>query len=187
MEASLTMPRGTEVNEAQPQLETPEWTDPKRYLWLLGLVIPAAPLLLLALWLATDVDAVWWIGPFLFFFVLPFGDAMVGSDAENPPDLALAWLEEDRYYRWCTYLYLPLQFASIIMACWVWGSGEMGFLGDLGLAGTVGIVSGVAINTAHELGHKRASHERWLSKVALSTTCYGHFYIEHNRGHHVRV
>jgi alkane 1-monooxygenase len=29
--------------------------------------------------------------------------------------------------------------------------------------------------------------ERWLSKIALAQTFYGHFYIEHNRGHHVRV
>ncbi len=52
---------------------------------------------------------------------------------------------------------------------------------------TVGVVSGIAINTAHELGHKRASMERWLSKVALAQSAYGHFFIEHNRGHHVRV
>jgi alkane 1-monooxygenase len=49
------------------------------------------------------------------------------------------------------------------------------------------MVAGVAINTAHELGHKRASSERWLSRVALAQTGYGHFFIEHNRGHHVRV
>ncbi len=49
------------------------------------------------------------------------------------------------------------------------------------------MVSGVAINTAHELGHKRASLERWLSRVALAQSGYGHFFIEHNRGHHVKV
>ena len=49
------------------------------------------------------------------------------------------------------------------------------------------MVSGIAINTAHELGHKRASLERWLSQVALAQSGYGHFFIEHNRGHHVRV
>ena len=57
----------------------------------------------------------------------------------------------------------------------------------LGLALTLACVNGIGINTAHELGHKRASLERWLSKVALAPTGYGHFFIEHNRGHHVRV
>ena len=51
----------------------------------------------------------------------------------------------------------------------------------------MGVVGGIAINTAHELGHKRDSSERWLSRVALAQTGYGHFFIEHNRGHHVRV
>ena len=49
------------------------------------------------------------------------------------------------------------------------------------------MIGGVGINTAHELGHKKDSLERWLSKITLAQTCYGHFYIEHNRGHHVRV
>jgi alkane 1-monooxygenase len=37
------------------------------------------------------------------------------------------------------------------------------------------------------MGHKKESLERWLSKITLAQTCYGHFFIEHNRGHHVRV
>ncbi len=37
------------------------------------------------------------------------------------------------------------------------------------------------------LGHKKEANERWLSKIALAQSFYGHFYIEHNRGHHVRV
>ncbi len=49
------------------------------------------------------------------------------------------------------------------------------------------MVAGIAINTAHELGHKKEKHERWLARVALAHTFYGHFFIEHNRGHHVRV
>jgi alkane 1-monooxygenase len=49
------------------------------------------------------------------------------------------------------------------------------------------MMGGVGINTAHELGHKKDTLERWLSKITLAQTCYGHFYIEHNRGHHVRV
>src|SRR3546814_16055558 len=29
--------------------------------------------------------------------------------------------------------------------------------------------------------------ERWLAKIALAPVAYGHFFVEHNRGHHVRV
>lgn len=57
----------------------------------------------------------------------------------------------------------------------------------VGLAVSIGCIGGIGINTAHELGHQKESHERWLSKLALAQSFYGHFYIEHNRGHHVRV
>src|SRR3546814_19635056 len=49
------------------------------------------------------------------------------------------------------------------------------------------MVSGVSNNTAHELGHKTDPAERWLAKIALAPVAYGHFFGEHNRGHHVRV
>jgi alkane 1-monooxygenase len=111
----------------------------------------------------------------------------IGLDAENPPDSVLRWLERDRYYRWCTYAFLPLQYAGLVFACAMWGSGDLSVLDKIGLALTEAMVSGIAINTAHELGHKRDRLERWLSKLALAQSGYGHFFVEHNRGHHVRV
>ena len=45
----------------------------------------------------------------------------------------------------------------------------------------------MAINTAHELGHKRPLWERRLALLALGPVAYGHFHVEHNRGHHRRV
>ena len=60
-------------------------------------------------------------------------------------------------------------------------------LDKVGLAVSIGCIGGIGINTAHELGHKKEANERWLSKIALAQVAYGHFYIEHNRGHHVRV
>ncbi|HEX4109719.1 MAG TPA: alkane 1-monooxygenase [Solirubrobacteraceae bacterium] len=161
------------------------WRDPKRYLWPLGLLVPTLPFIAWGLVSATGLGLFWWMGPLFVFGVMPVLDTLVGSDAQNPPDSAIKYLEHDRYYRWCTYLYLPLQYGSLIWACSKWGS--LGTVDALGLALTVGCVSGVAINTAHELGHKRKQAERWLSRVALAQTGYGHFFIEHNRGHHVRV
>jgi alkane 1-monooxygenase len=163
------------------------WRDPKRYLWPLGLVVPLLPFVALGLVEATGLGIFWWAGPIFVFGIMPLLDTAIGKDAENPPDSALKHLEEDRYYRWCTYLYLPLQYASLVGACALWAGGGLSTLESIGLALTVGCVSGIAINTAHELGHKRKQLERWLSKVALAQTGYGHFFIEHNRGHHVRV
>ncbi|HEU4658171.1 MAG TPA: alkane 1-monooxygenase [Capillimicrobium sp.] len=163
------------------------WRDGKRYAWLLGLLVPTLPFLAWGLVELTGLGAFWFFGPVLVFGIFPALDLLVGTDAENPPDSVIKWLEQDRYYRWCTYLYLPIQYAGLIFACWTWASGDLSVVESVGLALTMGMVSGIAINTAHELGHKRASLERWLSKVALAQSGYGHFFIEHNRGHHVRV
>jgi alkane 1-monooxygenase len=163
------------------------WTDPKRYLWLFGLVVPTVPFQAWGLAELTGLGVMWWIGPFIVFGVIPFLDQVIGKDSANPPDSIIKALEEDRYYRWCVYLFLPLQFASLVFACAMWSGGDLSFLESLGLAVTMAMVSGIAINTAHELGHKRKQHEKWLAKVALAPSAYGHFFIEHNRGHHVRV
>jgi alkane 1-monooxygenase len=163
------------------------WHDGKRYIWPLGLLVPTLPLIALILVETTGSGAFWFIGPVLLFGVFPLVDLLVGKDARNPPDELIAWLEQDRYYRWCTYAFVPLQYATLLLAGWLWANGDLTVIESIGLALTVGMVSGIAINTAHELGHKRVSLERWLSKIALAQSAYGHFFIEHNRGHHVRV
>ncbi len=168
----------------------PRWRDPKRYLWLLGSIVPG---LVGLAWLTVylcGIDSFWWCGPLLAFGMIPLLDHIVGSDSDSPPDSALAWLEDDPFYRWVTYLYLPGQYLSLTMACWLWAGGgwlTMTFVDRLGLMLTVGTIGGVAINAAHELGHRRSSLEQRLSKIALAQSCYGHFFVEHNRGHHLRV
>jgi alkane 1-monooxygenase len=163
------------------------WRDPKRYLWLLGLIVPTLPFISYGLVHLTGLGAMWFFGPVLVLVIFPLADIIVGLDPANPPDDAIKLLEADRYYRWCTYAFLPIQYAGLVFACWLWSDGGLSAVESIGLALTMAMVSGVAINTAHELGHKRASLERWLSKVALASSVYGHFFIEHNRGHHVRV
>src|SRR3954447_9479104 len=163
------------------------WRDPKRYAWLLGLLVPLLPFIAWGLVSATGLGFLWYFGPFFAFVIMPFLDQVVGKDASNPPDSVLKWLEQDRYYRWCTYAFLPLQYSGLVLACWFWAYGDLSVVDQFSLALTVGTVAGIGINTAHELGHKRASMERWLSKIALAQSGYGHFFIEHNRGRHVRV
>ena len=165
----------------------PAWRDPKRYYWLLGLVVPLLPAIAFGLATLSGADALFFLGPAVVFLLFPVLDLTVGMDRRNPPDDIIKWLENDRYYRYCTYAFLPLQYTSLVLACALWASGELSAVASIGLASTVGIVAGIGINTAHELGHKRDRAERWLSKVALAQSGYGHFFIEHNRGHHVRV
>ncbi len=151
------------------------------------MIVPLAPFIAWGSVEATGWEGFWFFAPLLVFGVFPILDVVIGMDPSNPPDSILKWLEQDRYYRWCTYVYIPIQYAGMIFACWLWASGDLSVFESIGLAATVGVVNGIGINTAHELGHKRDQLERWLSRVALAPTGYGHFFIEHNRGHHVRV
>ena len=167
--------------------DTRPWRDRKRPLWLLALAVPTLPFQAGALVSLTGVRAFWWWGPFFAFVLVPVVDHLAGRDSENPPEEVMARLEADRYYRWCTYLYLPLQFGALVWACVQWSSDHLSVVDGLGLTATTGVVAGVAINTAHELGHKREALERRLSRMALAQSWYGHFYVEHNHGHHVRV
>ena len=166
---------------------TVSWKDRKRPLWLLALVMPLVPFLAIGLFISTGYGFWLWLGPIVILGVVPAIDAFTGADPSNPPDDALARLEADRYYRWLTFLFLPLQYAAFVLACWMIVDGPLSTADRIGLAVTVGFIGGLGINTAHELGHKKESHERWLSRIALAQTGYGHFFVEHNRGHHVRV
>jgi alkane 1-monooxygenase len=163
------------------------WRDPKRHLWPAGLLVPLLPFG--GGWLAstTGWHAWWWMGPIWVFVVVPLLDTLAGTDDANPPEWAVPQLEADRYYRWCVYLYIPLQLVGFLWGARLIADGSLSPLSQLGLALTVGTVAGIGINTAHELGHKRARVERRLSKVALAQSGYGHFYVEHNRGHHANV
>ena len=163
------------------------WRDKKRYLWMLGLIVPLLPYGA-ANWVR---DSGWtgfyFAGPVFILVIIPLLDWVFGTDRSNPPDWAVEQLAEDRYYRWCTFLFLPLQYAGLVFACWVVTTRGLSLVDQFGYALTVGTVAGVAINTAHELGHKSVKTERRLAKLALAQSGYGHFYVEHNRGHHNRV
>ncbi|MEU6831431.1 alkane 1-monooxygenase [Nocardia beijingensis] len=161
--------------------------DPKRLLWLLGLLPPASALLPSQLVLHTGLDVFWWIGPIIVLIVIPLLDWSIGVDGNNPKDEDYERLSNDRYYRWCTYLMLPVQLIGLVIASYMWAGDELSVVDKLGLAATLGFVSGIGINAAHELGHRVERMERWLAKIALAQSGYGHFFVEHNRGHHVRV
>lgn len=165
---------------------TEAWRDKKRYLWLIGLVVPSLAFLAIGLGPVT-YGITYWIGPLLILVIIPAIDLVAGLDPTNPPDDVIEALENDKYYRWVVISYLPLQYAGFVLAMWTIAHGDLGLVDKIGLAISVGCIGGIGINTAHELGHKRESVERWLSKIALAQSFYGHFYIEHNRGHHVRV
>ena len=167
-------------------LTTP-WVDSKRYLWLLSPMIPVLGLLILGLYELTGVSAVLWGGPILVYGLIPLMDRIIGSDASNPPESAVAQLESDSYYRYVVYAYIPSQFLLTIWGAWIAVHHDLSIFEFIGLVLSVGVINGIAINTGHELSHKRDEFGRWMAKVTLAPVAYGHFYAEHVRGHHKNV
>ncbi|HDR9101120.1 TPA: alkane 1-monooxygenase [Burkholderia vietnamiensis] len=163
------------------------WSDGKRYLWLLGAVTITLPILAAQLALSTGVHVFWWFGPLFAFGVIPILDTLIGDDRDNPPEAVVPQLERSRYYRWIVYLATLVEYVAFFMCVRIVGTHALAWYDYLGFALSLGAATGISINTAHELGHKTNRFERWLAKITLAPVAYGHFFVEHNRGHHVRV
>ena len=101
-----------EAATAGPEL-TASWRDPKRYAWLLGLIVPLLPVHRLGLGRADRPRAASGSSARCSSSASSrCSTCVIGMDSDNPPDSVLKWLEQDRYYRWCTYLFIPLQYAG---------------------------------------------------------------------------
>jgi len=160
------------------------FSDKKRYWWLFSLVWPLTPIIAIAFYLQ-NYNPWALVSPlFVGFVLVPIFDVFFGTDRTNPPEEIVPQLDQDQYYRWLTYAAIPLHFIALIVSLWFIGnySLEPGFY--IGFAIVVGIFGGLAINTAHEIGHKNTKLDRLLSRIVLAVPAYGHFCIEHNAGHH---
>ena len=163
------------------------WTDKKRYLWMLGFTVMLLPYTGAQLATATGWSIFYWFAPLFIYSALPLLDTLIGTDASNPPESAVPGLEQDAYYRYIVYVAVGIEYAMFLWGFRLIASGELSLFAQLGVAISIGGITGVSINTAHELGHKTDGFERWLAKITLAPVAYGHFFVEHNRGHHVRV
>jgi alkane 1-monooxygenase len=168
-------------------IATAPWADGKRYLWLLSPLLPGLALMILGLAYYTGLWSLAWLAPALLYVVIPLADWLIGVDNSNPPESAVAHLEKDGYYRAIVFAYVPLQFAVTIACAWAVATQGLAWWEYVPLVFAAGTINGIAINTAHELGHKKDGLERWLAKLTLAPVAYGHFYVEHNKGHHKNV
>ncbi len=163
---------------------TDVYTDGKRWWWFLSLLNPLLPLVGVLGYLATDAAA-WLTVPLLLMFVVaPLLDWLIGEDENNPPESVVPELEDDGYYRLLTCATVPLHYIAFLTVAVFVGTHSLPWWGFVAITIAIGIADGFAINTGHELGHKRTELEKWLAKIVLAVPAYGHFWIEHNRGHH---
>src|SRR2546421_10228397 len=95
----------TTMNAASEQA----WIDGKRWMWLLSPMIPILVLTALGLYEWTGWSIFAWGGPILLYGIIPLLDWLIGVDKHNAPETAVAQLENDPYYRFIVYAYIPTQ------------------------------------------------------------------------------
>jgi alkane 1-monooxygenase len=165
-------------------LHAEPYRDHKRYAWLLSLLIPTTVLIGPALMLNSGEAWMLWLPVVFFYTIVPLLDRILGEDQSNPPESAVPALDADLYYRWVTYLLAPVLWAAFIFSAWFVSRFDLPLHAMFAMVLISGSVGGFCINLGHELGHKNTQLEKWLAKIVLAPSGYGHFFIEHNRGHH---
>ena len=164
--------------------------DPKRKLWLLGLAIPfiangallgfaQGPKLTRKLFASTGI--------LTLHALIPVLDRYLGQDQQQIAPEDLKQLQHDPYYQRVVAAYLPLQYSANLYAAYLSRKKTTTYVEVALLGSLLGVVNVVAINVAHELGHKAQAYQHLLAHIALLPTGYQHFRIEHNYGHHRHV
>jgi alkane 1-monooxygenase len=170
-----------------PTLGSISYSDNKRYLWITSFLMPAFPLMGVFFYYRTGAEWTLALPLVVNYLCLPIIDWLIGSDENNPPEELVPQLEQDTYYRILTCMTVPMHFVVLIALAYVVGTNDLSIWSVVVTAIVAGGYSGLGINTAHELGHKQTAIEQLMAKLALAVPAYGHFCVEHNRGHHVLV
>jgi alkane 1-monooxygenase len=161
--------------------------DRKRYAWLLSVVAPLGAPAGPVLYLQTG-QAMWlWVFLAFFYVGIPALDRLFGEDRSNPPESAVPALEADNYYRYITWAVVPMLWISFIFNVGFLATHELPWYLTLAVIIGTGNILGFGLNLGHELGHKKTWIDRKLALLTLALGGYGHFSVEHNRGHHRHV
>jgi alkane 1-monooxygenase len=166
---------------------TVRYRDNKRYLWFLSALFPLLPFVGMALMSGTGAEWTLWLPLLGVYVVIPLLDYLFPNDANNPPEAVVPQLEADPYYRVLVHAAVPLYYVVLVTGAWFSVSQDLSWFGLLGHALVTGAIGGIAVNTGHELGHKKSRGDQLAARFALAVPFYGHFTMEHNAGHHAQV
>jgi alkane 1-monooxygenase len=164
-----------------------EYHDRKRYLWFFSVLSPSMPMLAVLLLAFTGSPWFALLPITIYFGLVPLMDWLVAEDENNPPEEVIEQLSEDQFYRMLLFLSIPVFYFSFIASMWALASLSLPLWAMLALTIGAGVASGSGITVGHELGHKQSKLDQFGAKLANAVTGYGHFCIEHNRGHHTMV
>ena len=124
---------------------------------------------------------------FVIYTAVPLVDFLL-VDPSNPNRNQEQKLRRDPYFKLLTWIYVPVQALFMVFAVYLVVNEPLNVWELLGFSISIGFLTGgIGITLAHELMHKKSKIDQFLSKMLLVMVCYGHFFIEHVRGHHIHV
>lgn len=164
------------------------WIKTKKFFYMTSFLLPIVPII--SCFMAITTGNGLWLWSMIFFFYVGITalDKLFGDDDANPTEDMIEDLKGERYYVNILLLTVPLLWAAVIALAYTVASYEWSLFSLLGGALSAGLVAGIGINLGHELGHKVNDKQQQLaSKLTTALSGYGHFMIEHNKGHHKDV
>ncbi len=153
--------------------------------YLLALLLPAS------IYAGLLADGFWSFAALGFAFgVVPLLETLLPTFAANLSEAQRAERLSQPWYDLLVLAQIPLHLGAIGLFLRV--VPEDRATGDLlslvGHISALGVSCGsLAINVAHELGHRPNATYQRLAQGLLVTTLYGQFFIDHNLGHHKNV
>ena len=153
--------------------------------YLLSLLLPAS------IYVGLLSHGPWAYAALAFAFgLVPLLEAVLPTFAANLSETQRAERLRQPWYDVLVLVQIPLHLGAIVLFLMV--VPEDRAAGDLtslvGHITAMGVSCGsLAINIAHELGHRPNGMYQRLAQGLLVTTLYGQFFIDHNLGHHKNV
>ncbi len=122
------------------------------------------------------------VGTLIVWLAIAGLDLLLPARSPDPVDAQAS----QAWFRWLLRLYVPLQMLLIGFGAWAAMRSEWSVV--LGVGFAVGYITGAqGITFAHELGHSKSKFDRLCGWLLMTSVCYGHFMVEHYRGHHPRA
>jgi alkane 1-monooxygenase len=126
--------------------------------------------------------------PVFLFGIIPLLDVLFGRSRvlleDTPAPRAVA------YDVWL-WLWVPLQLTALGIALHTIPAGvvdgSVSVVEAAAAALSLGLMSGLGINVAHEFMHRRGAPERAAAELIMTLCTYTHFCVEHVLGHHKHV
>lgn len=129
--------------------------------------------------------------PLFVWIIVPIIDTIISkhSSSSRTPlsHVQKRHLDAQFSFRLAVYLWPPTQFLLLVWAAHRVSTVSMPTVRLIGLLSSIGLTAAEGVNCSHELLHRRSKFERLLADLLLCSVFYGHFSIEHARGHHFNV